>query len=84
MKIYDYCGKANLCGQQVQKMREKRKLSQAQLSSVLQVMDVNIAQKAISRIENGERVVADYELLALAKALGVSPMWLLKEQSEEN
>lgn len=32
---------------------------------------MNINQKAISRIETGERVVADYELLYLAKVLRV-------------
>lgn len=50
---------------------------------MLQVMDVSIGQKAISRIEQGERVVADYELLALAKVLDVSPLWLLQEEQSD-
>ena len=83
MKIYDYYGKANLCGSRILKARELRKLSQSQLSAMLQVMDVSIGQKAISRIEQGERVVADYELLALAKVLDVSPLWLLQEEQSD-
>lgn len=40
-------------------------------------MGYGIGQKAISRMETGDRVIADYELLLLAKALGVSPVQLL-------
>ncbi len=53
------------------------KLSQSDLAARLQTMDVLIEQKAISRIEVGDRVVADYELVALSKALGVTVYDLL-------
>ena len=35
------------------------------------------ARMDIVRIENGGRLVSDLEILALAKALGCSPCWLL-------
>ena len=38
---------------------------------------LSINQKAISRIETGERVVADYELVHLARALEVGVLELL-------
>lgn len=48
----------------------------------LQLEDVIIEQKAVSRIELGERLVTDYELLALAKVLKVSVMWLLTGEQQ--
>ena len=47
------------------------------MAAKLQLMGYGIGQKAISRMETGDRVIADYELLLLAKALGVSPVQLL-------
>lgn len=46
---------------------------------------IQLNQKAISRIETGERVVADYELVYLAKVLHVDPLWLLtgKQSKDE-
>ena len=58
-------------------MQRVRKLSQDQLAARMQVEGVPLTQKAISRIETGERVVADYELMLLAKALNTSVMVLL-------
>lgn len=55
----------------MRRIREGKKLSQEQLAAWLQLEGLSINQKAISRIEIGERVVADYELLYLAKVLRV-------------
>lgn len=77
MKIYLFEGKANMCGENVKKYRVALKLSQSDLAARLQTMDVLVEQKAISRIEVGDRVVADYELVALSKALGVTVYDLL-------
>ena len=46
-------------------------LSQEQLAVRLQLDGLGLTQKAISRMETGERVVADYELVHLARALEV-------------
>lgn len=77
MKIYDYEGKKNICGQRVKAARKNLKLSQVDLAARLQVLGVIIERDSISRIEIGTRFVADYELLALAKILKVSPAYLL-------
>lgn len=71
MKIYKYQGRCNASGENVRRIREGKKLSQEQLAAWLQLEGLSINQKAISRIETGERVVADYELLYLAKVLRV-------------
>ena len=55
----------------MRRIREGKTLSQEQLAAWLQLEGLSINQKAISRIETGERVVADYELLYLAKVLRV-------------
>lgn len=72
MKIYDYDGKANIVGRQIYKLRKEKKLSQEELAAKLQVNNIELSQKAISRIEKQERFVTDYELLVISKVLDVS------------
>lgn len=77
MKIYDYNGKKNICGDRVHEARTRLRLSQEALAARLQVRGVIIERDSISRIEIGTRFVADYELKALAEILSVSVEWLL-------
>ena len=77
MKIYDFNGKKNICGERVHEARRRLKLSQAELAARLQVAGVNIERDSVSRIEIGTRFVADYEIVALARALGVTADYLL-------
>ncbi len=78
MKIYDYNGRKNLCGERVHEARVKKRMSQSTLAAKLQLEGVIIERDSISRIEIGTRFVADYEIPALAKVLGVSTGWLLE------
>ncbi len=78
MKIYDYNGKKNCCGDRVREARQKLRLSQSDLAARLQIAGVIIERDSISRIEIGTRFVADYEVAALARALKVSVEWLLE------
>ena len=77
MKANDYEGRRNIPGERVRMKRLSMRLSQAALAAKVQTEGVVLEQDAISRIELGTRMVQDYELLALAKALGVTPEWLL-------
>ena len=77
MKIYDFNGSKNICGQRLKEARKTLKLSQEELAARLQVEGVNIERDSVSRIEIGTRFVADYELLVLCKILGVTPSYLL-------
>lgn len=72
MKIYDYNGKANIIGPQIKKIRKQKKFSQDILAAKMQLNNIEISQKVISRIEKQERFVTDYELLAFSNVLGVS------------
>jgi len=77
MKIYDYNGRKNICGDRIHEARCKLRLTQNELSAQLQVNGINIERDSVSRIEIGTRFVADYELRELAKILKVSVNWLL-------
>lgn len=77
MKIYDYNGKKNICGERIKEARIKNKLSQTQLAAQLQVNGVIIERECISRLENGSRFIPDYELPVYSKILNVSVEWLL-------
>ena len=79
MKIYDYNGKKNLCGNRIREARLRQRLSQHDLAARLQTQGILIEQDSISRIEIGTRFVADYEVKVLAKVLNVPLEWLLEE-----
>lgn len=82
MKIYDFKGKKNVCGDRIKEARFKQKITQADLAARLQVNGITIERDSISRIEIGTRFVADYELMMIADALQVTVEWLLGK--EEN
>ncbi len=77
MKIYDYNGKKNICGDRVHEARCKLRLTQSDLAAKLQINGIIIERDSISRIEIGTRFVADYELRELSRILKVSVNWLL-------
>lgn len=77
MKIYDFNGKKNICGDKIRQARQRRRLSQSELAAQLQVAGVIIERDSVSRIESGSRFVADYELKILAEILRVDVLWLL-------
>ncbi len=78
MKIYDFNGKKNICGERVKAARKKLNLSQEDLAAKLQIEGVIIERDSASRIEIGTRFVADYEILVLSRILKVTPEYLLK------
>ena len=57
MKIYDYQGRSNICGKQIRRFRRERKLSQGELAAKLQLQEVQLDQKAVSRVEKGEELL---------------------------
>jgi len=77
MKIYDYNGKKNICGERIREARLKQRLSQSDLAARVQVEGVIMERDSISRVEIGTRFVPDYEIPIFAKVLGVSVLWLL-------
>jgi HTH-type transcriptional regulator, cell division transcriptional repressor len=68
-----------LIGERVREARiaQKPEITQADLSARLAMLNVQIDRAGISKIECKSRVVTDFELVAIAKCLHVSPGWLL-------
>ena len=81
MKKFQYEGKSNISGDRVRELRLHRRLSQSALAAKMQTEGVIVEQDVISRIENGSRLVTDYELLALVKIFGVSSDWIIGVQT---
>jgi transcriptional regulator with XRE-family HTH domain len=68
----------NLCGKRVKMARIDMEMTQIDLSAALSVdLGMEISQKALSRLEKGQRLVRDIELVALGKILEVSIEWLV-------
>lgn len=84
MKIYDYNGQKNIAGERIHQRRTTLRISQADLSARMQVCGINIEREAISKIETGDRFIADYELLTFAEVLGVSMDWLMGKNEPDN
>ena len=74
MKIYDYNGKKNICGERIHEARCRLRLTQSELAARLQVRGINIERDSISRIEIGTRFVADYELRELSRIKSITIM----------
>ena len=83
MHVLKMDGRCNVCGERVRLARKRKGLSQEQLAARMQLAGHSITQKAVSRLESGERVVPDYEVPLLARALEVSPLWLLGLEDRE-
>ena len=80
MKIYTYQGKKNVSGEKIRQMRNMKRMSQSALAAKIQMEEVMLERDSISRIEGGERIVADNVLRVIAKVKGVDVKWLLNEQ----
>lgn len=78
MKLYRYTdGKCNVSGSAIRTLREQARLSQEQLAAKLQLAGLNLNQKAVSRIETGDRVVPDFELIFFSEVFRVPVSQLL-------
>ncbi len=72
----------NLIGDRVREARHRRhpKITQIDLLARLAVRGVYMESTSISKIETYKRPVTDIELVAIADALNVSILWLLKKE----
>lgn len=82
MKIYDYNGRKNLCGERIHEARCRLRLTQSELAARLQCEGITLERDCISRIEIGMRFVADYELMILSRVLDVKIEWLLTGENQ--
>lgn len=75
-------GSRNIVGAKITRLRLEKKLKQKQLAARLQSMGMDISESSLSRLECQERLVQDFELPILARALGTTASELLQETEE--
>lgn len=62
----------NIIGKRIELIREDKLITQEQLTARLNTQGIEIDRPMVSRIESQTRCLLDYEILGIAKALGVS------------
>lgn len=67
----------NIVGPQVRSLRAKRRMTQPDLVARCNLLGWGLSRESLAKIEAQIRWVADFELIALAKALSVRPEDLL-------
>ncbi len=68
----------NVIGHNIKSIRESKKISQEQLIARLHIQEIDIDQPMLSRIENKTRHILDFEIISIAKALGIKIEELFK------
>ena len=69
----------NVLGYKIREYREKKKISQEQLSAKLQVLGIDIPKNSIQRLECNNRIIKDFELAGISQVLNVSVDLLMKD-----
>ncbi len=69
----------NIIGKKISQIRKKKGITQEDLAARLNVQGINIDRPMISKIENQSREILDFEILGIAKALGITIEELFKE-----
>ena len=65
-------GDKNIIGAKVVAIRQKKHIKQKDFLAKLQTLGMDISATSLSRLEGQYRLVQDYEVVAIAKALDVS------------
>jgi len=74
-------GTKNMVGAKVVAIRKERRIKQKDFLAQLQVLGMDISATSLSRLEGQHRLVQDFEVVVLAKALGITVGELLDESS---
>ncbi|MEK0314566.1 helix-turn-helix domain-containing protein [Cohnella sp. 56] len=72
-------GDKNIIGTRVVALRKAKKMKQKEFLAKLQTVGLDLSPTSLSRLEGQERLVQDFEVVAIAKALDVSVRELLGE-----
>ena len=71
-KINKFNDNLNIIGPKIKYFRKQKKITQEDLFARMQVMGYQISRSDISKIENGKKFIADFEVLGFANALKIS------------
>ena len=78
MKQITFGGNKNVIGEKINEIRCAKKISQSDLAAKMQVLNCNIDQQMISKIEKNQRQVTDYEFACFCVCLQCTPEELLE------
>lgn len=67
-----YNGKSNICGEIIEKYRLNNNMSREDLAKKLQLLGINIDRTHILRLEKGNVIIKDFELIAICKILNIN------------
>ncbi|RJX39582.1 XRE family transcriptional regulator [Paenibacillus pinisoli] len=73
-------GDKNIIGSRVLNLRKAKGMKQKEFLARLQTLGLDISPTSLSRLEGQHRLVQDYEILIIAKALEISVGELLGEK----
>lgn len=76
--------KKNLCGAKIRQLREAAGMTIPEFAEFLETDGtLKLHRNILQRIETGNRLVSDFEIIAIAKALGVPPTELIEFSEKE-
>ncbi|OUS75707.1 transcriptional regulator [Paenibacillus sp. MY03] len=75
-------GDKNIIGSRVVVIRKARKMKQKEFLARLQTLGLDLSPTSLSRLEGQDRLVQDFEVLIIAKALEITVGHLLGEETE--
>ena len=78
-----YNNKLNVTGKKIKELRQKNHLSLSNLSIKLALMGIGISKPSLHKLENGNRVIKDYEPHGLSQVFNISLNELLNDFEKE-
>lgn len=78
-----YNDKSNVIGAILRKVRVERHCSQTQLCKKLELLGIVMTKEDLSKIEKNKKIVKDFEVWGIAKALHISLDSLFSELEKE-
>lgn len=78
-----YNDKSNVIANKLKKIRQEKKISQTKLCNKLEVYGIVMTKEDLSKIEHGNKIVKDFELWGISRALSISLDDLLEDLNKE-
>ena len=78
-KNNDYNHSYNIIGNRIKTIRLNQKITQEDLCARMQILGFQISRSDISKLENGKKLITDFEIIGFSKALKVSILDLFKD-----
>lgn len=66
-------GKRNFLGPFLKTLREAKRVTQAELTTLLQLDGWDLSRQVLAFVEDGTRILSDVEIFAILRALGHNP-----------